>query len=89
MALCLRNPAAQPELAPFYSPADGYQVCSGDAMVNLQNWALQELGVPPYPELRVYKKIAAEWQQSHPDTGTRVEYYLIRYSRVIERISPP
>ena len=58
-------------------------------MVNLQGWSLKELGVPPYPELRVYKKIAAEWQASHPDTGTRIEYYFIRYSRVIERITPP
>ncbi len=89
MALCLRNPSAQPELTPFFSPADGYKVCSGDAMVNLQGWSLKELGVPPYPELRVYKKIAAEWQASHPDTGTRIEYYFIRYSRVIERITPP
>ncbi len=89
MAFCLKNPEQQPELMPFLSAADGYKVCSGDAMVNFQNWSMKELGVPPYPELRVYKQVARRWLEKHPDTGTRVEYYRIKYSRVIERIQNP
>jgi len=87
MALCVRNPSSQPSLTPYYSKYDSYQVCNGDAMVNLQVWSLKELGVPPYPEMRVYKKIADNWLKSHPDTGTSVAYFRIRYGRKIERIN--
>lgn len=46
-----------PELGQFVSSNDFHHMCEGKSLVKVQSWALKELNVPPYPELRVYQKI--------------------------------
>jgi hypothetical protein len=55
MVICLSDVAEIEELQPYQSKTDNYNLCKGKAMVNLQNWAMKEMNVPPVPEIRVYK----------------------------------
>lgn len=56
MGICL-DTSAVPELKPFVASRDAYHLCEGKSLVKVQSWALKELNVPPYPEIRVYQKI--------------------------------
>src|SRR5690606_18701066 len=61
-----------PQLVPYAAEKD--EICTGKKKVNLQHWSLTELGVPPYPEPRVYKKVALQLHETFP--GSRfVQYY--------------
>lgn len=70
MAICLGNDAEMDELQPYISTGDKYNLCNGKAMVNLQNWAMKEMNVPPCPQLRLYNKIEQWWKKNHPGTST-------------------
>jgi hypothetical protein len=63
MAACIDSETA---LKPYISIADTKGFCPDKSLVKLQAWALKELNVPPYPQERVYKKIAKKLHQLYP-----------------------
>ena len=75
MVFCLKDAGEIEELQPYLNKADTYNLCNGEAMVNLQTWAMREMNVPPYPEMRVYKKIETDWPNNHPSSTTRFVYF--------------
>ena len=75
MVFCLKDAGEIEELQPYLNKADTYNLCNGEAMVNLQTWAMREMNVPPYPEMRVYKKIETDWPNNHPGSTTRFVYF--------------
>ncbi|MES2851223.1 MAG: hypothetical protein V4685_19395 [Bacteroidota bacterium] len=86
MAICLKDAADIEELQPYLNKTDIYNLCNGQKMVNLQNWAMKEMNVPPYPEVRVYKKIEAEWPTTHPGSSAGFVYYFFVKQKQIQRI---
>jgi hypothetical protein len=86
MAICLKDTGEIEELHPYLNKNDSYHVCNGEAMVNIQTWAMKEMNVPPYPEMRVYKKIEAAWLNNHPNSTARFAYYYITKQKQIERL---
>lgn len=86
MVLCVKDGNEKEELQPYFSKTDTYNLCNGDAMANLQTWAMKEMNVPPYPELRVYKKAEGQWRKSHPNTTTGFVYYYISRQKEAKRI---
>lgn len=77
LTICLKDAADKEELQPYLNKTDMYNLCNGDAMVNLQNWAMKEMNVPPVPEIRVYKQAEHYWRTTHPNsTASFVIYYI-------------
>lgn len=74
MVLCITDRNEINELKP-YIEKDMRNVCDGDRIVNIQKWSMREMNAPAYTELRVYRKIAAKWIQSHPGTSTKAVAY--------------
>ena len=86
MAICLKDAGEMEELQPYLSKADTYHVCNGQAMVNLQTWAMKEMNVPPYPEMRVYKKIEEQWPVNHPNSSTSFSYFFVTKQKQAQRL---
>lgn len=86
MAICIKDAGEMDELQPYFSRTDMYNLCNGQAMVNLQNWCMKELNVPPYPEMRVYKKIEQHWPDHHPNSTTSFVYYYILRQKQIQKL---
>ncbi|MEO7487958.1 MAG: MauE/DoxX family redox-associated membrane protein, partial [Ferruginibacter sp.] len=66
MIICIKDTAATTQLSNYYSRNHTSKMCNGNALLNIQYWALKEMAVPPYPEERVYKIIEAQWNTTYP-----------------------
>ena len=86
MAFCIKDSAEIKTLKPYLNKRDVYNVCNGDGMVNIQAWAMKEMKSPPYPELRVYKKIKEQWIKDHPGSNTKTVFYFPVTTREIKII---
>ncbi len=86
MVFCIKDESEKEELQPYFSRTDPYNLCNGNAMVNLQTWAMREMNVPSYPELRVYKKAELHWRETHPNTTTDFVYYYVSRQKEAKRI---
>lgn len=75
MAVCIGTNEAKAELKPFIKEKDLYDLCNGKPLIKLQSWAMNELNVPPYPELRVYRKIQKKLIEKYPQTNCYLYYY--------------
>lgn len=73
MAICVSQPV-QDELLP-YIKKDVRGICNGRPLIKLQSWAMDELNVPPYPELRVYNKIRENLSEKYNLDTTCFYYY--------------
>jgi hypothetical protein len=58
-----------------YVKKDTYALCEGKELVRIQSWAISEMNVPPYPEVRVYRKIAAQLKTAYPTAECYLYYY--------------
>jgi hypothetical protein len=63
MAICIDSKSG---LEPYVSKTDTHRLCPNMSLIKLQSWALKELKVPPYPQIRVYKKTAAVLRRQYP-----------------------
>lgn len=74
--ICLHDTPSTVPLQPYYEP-DLYQICNGDRLISLQNWAINEMGVPEYPEIRAYEKMQHAMSKAYPDAGVKfmTNYY--------------
>jgi hypothetical protein len=75
MVFCIKDSAEIKQLQPFLEKADNYQLCNGEAIVNLQSWSMKEMNSPIYTEQRVYEKVAERWLRSHKGSTTRAISY--------------
>ncbi len=66
LSICIKDTTATPLLKTYFIKNHGNRRCNGAALLNLQRWAMMEMNVPPYPEERVYKKIASQWNIKYP-----------------------
>ncbi len=66
MTICLKDSFPGNRLQPYFSKKVNPLICDGDAQLNIQTWALKEMNVPPYPEVKNYKKIKAFWIKNYP-----------------------
>ncbi len=86
MAICIKDSNEIEELQPYLSRGDVYHLCDGRAKVNLQAWAMKEMNVPPYPEIRVYNKIRRQWAQNHPASSTSFVIYKTAGQNKVQRL---
>ena len=56
LAICIKDSATSKQFHAYLNKKDSLNICDGNALLNIQNWAMKEMNVPPYPEERVYKK---------------------------------
>ena len=75
MVLCIKDSVEINRLKPYTSKRDTYNLCNSGTLVNIQTWAMGEMNVPPYPEMRVYKKIKKNWLNNHQGSNTTFIYY--------------
>jgi hypothetical protein len=83
MSICLKDPSEIEEFQPYLNSTDSYNRCTGDAMLNLQNWAVKEMEVLPLPEIRVYEQIQRQWMLAHPGSSARFMIYYINQQRPV------
>lgn len=56
-------------LLPFTNKAPVKNNCANGVQLSVTNWSISALGVPCYPEERVYKKLAEKLKQDYPQTS--------------------
>jgi uncharacterized membrane protein YphA (DoxX/SURF4 family) len=61
-------------LQPFVNTKNKKDACSGASFLGIQNWAMAETNVPPYPEIRVYKNIMKQFEKKYPNVN--VSFYI-------------
>jgi hypothetical protein len=72
--ICVKD-STKLSLPATYYLHDGQNKCNGKAMISLQRWAMQEMNVPVIPQIRVYKKIEANFLKKYPNAGAVFLYY--------------
>jgi len=76
MLVCIKDTSTANALGSFVNNNDPLKICNGDALLNIQRWAMKEMSVPPYPEERVYEKIKKHWIRNYPlSNATFIIYY--------------
>ncbi|MGH2649100.1 MAG: MauE/DoxX family redox-associated membrane protein [Ginsengibacter sp.] len=68
MYICISKSGSSKELQPFFNINKNRFLCDSNRLIiNVRTWSFQELMVPPYPELRVYKNIKLQILKRYPD----------------------
>ncbi len=67
LTICINSVDNAQPLRPFANSKTTNGYCGTNASINVYNWAINETGVPPYPELRVYKEIGRQFAQRYPN----------------------
>ena len=68
MYICINKPRSSKELQPFIVLNKNKTLCDSNSLIiNVRTWSFQELMVPAYPELRVYKNIKSQLLKRYPD----------------------
>jgi hypothetical protein len=68
MAICVQDSSNIPTVEKYFNKKDALYICNGGRELNIQNWAMAEMNVPPYPEVRVYQEIKKDWLKKYPTT---------------------
>jgi uncharacterized membrane protein YphA (DoxX/SURF4 family) len=69
----VKDSTEQKLLKPYLNKGDKTNMNAySTIVVNLQVWAMNETNVPPYPEIRVYKKVREQWIKQHPGSNTKL-----------------
>ena len=66
----INNPPSNFELAKYYRKRKEGDT-SNTKTIAMQTWAMDEIGTPPCPQKRVYKKIKQQWQKKYPNLETK------------------
>jgi hypothetical protein len=72
--ICTSNPHTKKIFAAYFAPSSTSSVC--DSAISVFKWGIQEMKVPPNPELRIYKKIIQQWQQKY-DTALSDKFLIL------------
>jgi len=71
--ICTSNPHTKKIFADYFAPSSTSSVC--DSSISVFKWGIQEMKVPPNPELRVYKQIVRQWEQKY-DTASADKFLI-------------
>jgi hypothetical protein len=66
--ICTANPHTKRIFAPYYASSSTSAVC--DSSISVFKWGIQEMNVPPNPEMRIFKKIIQQWEQKYDSTAS-------------------
>lgn len=83
MTICLKDSLPGNRLQPYLSKKVNPLICDGNAQLNIQNWAMKEMNVPPYPQIRNYQKIKAYWIKNYP--STKADFIIIDFTSLGRR----
>jgi hypothetical protein len=61
--ICTSNPRTKKIFANYFAASSTSSVC--DSSISVFKWGIQEMKVPPNPEIRVFKQIIRQWQQKY------------------------
>jgi hypothetical protein len=64
--ICTSNPHTKKIFAGYFAASSRSSVC--DSSISVFKWGIQEMKVPPNPELRIFKKIIQQWEQKYDST---------------------
>ncbi len=68
MYICIHDTANNKAVSPFYTKRENTFMCdSNSALLNIWSWSMQEMNVPTYPEIRIYKKIKQQLLLRYPN----------------------
>lgn len=84
MAICIKDSATSTQFHSYLNKKDSLQICDGNVLLNIQNWALKEMNVPVYPEERVYKKIEEHWTRAFPLSNVSFVIYYFPLKPVLQ-----
>ena len=74
MIICVKDNIDSLPVAKFFNKRNMPGICDDGHILNIQNWALAEMNIPPYPEERVYRAIKKDWLNKYPSVNT--EFYV-------------
>jgi hypothetical protein len=75
MTICIKDTITDKRLLPWLSKKVNPANCDGKAQLNIQTWAMKEMNVPAYPEIRIYKKIMEHWKKEYPEPNASFIIY--------------
>lgn len=52
-------------------------MCGSKKTISVSNWALKELNVVAYPEVRFYEGIIKKWKERNPNS--EAQFYIYEY----------
>lgn len=81
MVICIGDTSVTAPLQAFYNTKINPSACNGNAMLNVQRWAMTEMNIPPYPEERVYRKIETYWNKTYPSSGASFLIYYFPFKK--------
>jgi hypothetical protein len=81
MMICVQDSSTNVTIAKYFNRGTLYNGCKNGHQLSIQNWALEEMNVPAYPEERIYAKIKQDWLNKYP--SLHAEFY-IRHSLTIQ-----
>jgi hypothetical protein len=72
--ICTTNPDSKKLFKPYFASSSMSPAC--DSSISFFKWGIQEMHVPPNPELRIYKKIIQQWEQKY-DTAHADKFMIL------------
>jgi len=75
MLICIKDTSKCKPLQRFCRK-DLLNTCNGEAIIDLQYWAMTETNIGPYPEIRVYKKIQGKLEKQYAGAGLSFVYFV-------------
>ena len=66
--ICTSNPHTKKLFSDYFAASSRSSVC--DSSISVFKWGIQEMKVPPNPELRIYKKIIREWERKYDSSSS-------------------
>jgi len=70
MEICVEENLPK-EIQPFFQLRNKPKICTSNDGVNIQVWGMNEILVPPLPQVRVYKKVKEALQKKYPTMKAR------------------
>ena len=85
VVVCVTDSVEKQMLKPYTSGFNSFGLCApSSAHINLIQWSMKELGVPAYPQERVYKKMEEQWKLKHPASTVDFIYYRVKRKDKVE-----
>lgn len=75
MIICIKDTSACKQLQRFCDKKDSWNICNGQAKIDIQAWARVETNVSVYPEMRVYKIIQQKLEKQYGTAGLSFVYF--------------
>lgn len=72
--ICTSNPHSKKIFANYFASSSTSSVC--DSSISVFKWGIEEMNVPPNPELRIFKNIIQQWEQKY-DTAHADKFMIL------------